>query len=351
MNAPRLKNRLLTFCLLSFLNIFLLGQSFAQTLSIQPGSPTSYVVTEGDTLWDIAAVFLQEPWRWPEIWQVNPALENPDLIYPGDVLRLEYVDGDPRIVLERGNRPVVRLSPQVRELPLPNPIPLIPRQALNAFLIINRIVDREEYETAAYILSSATGNLLLGAGHEAYVRGQWSNPASAYDVFRLGPAYLDPLTGELLGQEAINIGAINILADEGGGIKKALITASKEELKAGDRLLPKATGALSANFFPVPTQEAVSGLVIGLMNNESQAAQYESVVFNLGIRDGLKPGDLLSIYRSGQMLNDPVTGESVRLPEAEIGLLLTYEAFDKLSYGVILSLTQPTLVGDSLRNR
>jgi hypothetical protein len=350
MNAPRLKNRLLSFCLLSFLNICLLTPSLAQTLSLQPGTPSSYVVTEGDTLWDVAAVFLQEPWRWPEIWQANPAIENPDLIYPGDILRLEYVDGDPRIVLERSNRAVVRLSPQVREVPLPSPIPVIPRQALNAFLITNRMVDRQEYETAAYILSSTTGNLLMGAGHEIYVRGQWPGTASAYDVFRLGSAYLDPVTREPLGQEAINIGAINILSDEGGGIKKALITGSKEELKAGDRLLPKATGALAANFLPTPPEVDVSGVIIGLMNNESQAAQYEAVVFNLGTRDGLKSGDLLSIYRSGRLLRDPVTGESVSLPEAEIGLLLTYQAFEKLSYGVILSLTQPSLVGDTLRS-
>ena len=90
----------------------------AQTLTLAPGSPETYVVKEGDTLWDIASVFLQEPWRWPEIWQGNPEVQDPDLIYPGDVLQLIATADGPRIVMERTGRQVVRLSPTVRESPM-----------------------------------------------------------------------------------------------------------------------------------------------------------------------------------------------------------------------------------------
>src|SRR6202048_3987473 len=84
--------------------------------ALNPNAPDSYVVKRGDTLWGISKVFLRDPWYWPEIWQVNPQVQNPHLIYPGDTLRLVFVDGRPQIQLERGDAAVV--SPRVRSTPL-----------------------------------------------------------------------------------------------------------------------------------------------------------------------------------------------------------------------------------------
>ncbi|MCC7198001.1 MAG: LysM peptidoglycan-binding domain-containing protein, partial [Gammaproteobacteria bacterium] len=73
-----------------------------QEVRLAPDAPARYVVVKGDTLWDISSKFLRDPWLWPEIWYVNPQVENPHLIYPGDELLLVYIDGKPRIMLERG---------------------------------------------------------------------------------------------------------------------------------------------------------------------------------------------------------------------------------------------------------
>jgi hypothetical protein len=320
----------------------------AQILSLSPNSPETYVVVEGDTLWDISAMFLEQPWRWPEIWQQNPNVEDPDLIYPGDVLNLIYVDGRPHIVLERGSRQVVRLSPQVRESALSNPIPVIPRAAIDGFLAKNRIVEKEAFEHSPYILSSVNGNLLLGAGHEAYVKGDWLDGASQYEVFRLGVAYIDTETRKLLGQEAINLGALRIVSDEDNGVKKALILSSKEEIKPGDRLLPRQTETLDSRFFPTTPQRAMNGKIIGLLDNRSKAAQFESVIFDIGETAGLRVGDILTIHKSAAPVRDPITNRWVALPANDTGVVLTYKTFANLSYGVILSLTQPSAVGDTL---
>lgn len=347
MILPRLKS-LLQICAAGVLLFCAVASSQAQTLALSSDSPDRYVVKEGDTLWDIASLFLDEPWRWPEIWERNPQVENPDLIYPGDVLSLVYVNGSPRIMLERGERQVVRLSPEVRESPLLSPIPVIPRQALNGFLAQNRIVDRAVFEASPYILSSTTDNLIMGAGHEIYVRGQWSSNINQYEVFRLGPAYIEAGSKEVLGQEAIHLGAINILADEGDGLKRAMILSSDEELKAGDRLLPRESNPIDPSFFPTSPAEAVEGQIIGLLGKESQAAQFDTVVLNRGARDGLRVGDVLTIERTATPVRDPVTRKSVALPASEIGIVMTYRTFEKMSYGVILSLTQPAAVGDVL---
>lgn len=347
MNVPGLK-RLIVFCVLCVLPIFSISPTFSQTLSLSPGSPDSYVVKEGDTLWDIASVFLEEPWRWPEIWEGNPEVQDPDLIYPGDILRLVATADGPRIVMDRGARPVVRLTPAVRETPLLNPIPIIPRQALEGFLVRNRLVDTVEFEAAPYILSSATGNLIMGAGHEVYVRGEWRDDSARYEIFRLGATYTNE-EGETLGQEAVNLGTLSIVSDEGGGLKRALVVQSNEELKAGDRLLPQESNQLESSFFPSTPAADLRGQIIGLLNNERQAAQFESAVLNLGLASGLKEGNVLSIFRDGEQVQDPVTRRNIDLPPTEIGVLLVYKAFEKMSYGVILSLTQPSAVGDTVR--
>lgn len=349
MKTPGLK-RLIAFCAIGITLVFTALAANAQNLQLAPNSPDRYVVQEGDTLWDISAVFLAEPWRWPEIWAVNPEVADPDLIYPGDVLNLIYVDGRPRIVMDRGDRTTVKLSPQVRETPLLSPIPAIPRQALAGFLSENRIVEREEFEAAPYLLASATGNLLMGAGHEVYIRGDIEGPGATYEIFRLGTAYVDGENDELLGQEAINLGVLNVLSKEEEDMGKALIVSSKEELKAGDRLLTRVGASIDPSFFPAPPETDLSGSVIGLLNKENRAAQFESLIINLGARDGLRVGDLLAIYQAGESIRDPLTNERVVLPDTEIGLMLTYRTFEKLSYGVILSLTQPSSVGNTVKN-
>jgi len=347
MNVPRLK-RLIVFCVFGVPALFPFALTHSQVLSLAPGSPASYVVKEGDTLWDIASIFLEEPWRWPDIWEGNPEVQDPDLIYPGDVLRLVASADGPRIVMERGSRQVVRLSPAVRETPLLNPIPVIPRQALEGFLVENRVVNSEAFEAAPYILSSASGNLIMGAGHEVYVRGEWLSDASSFEIFRLGATYVDD-EGAVLGQEAVNLGTLNIVSIEGDDLKRALIVQSNEELKAGDRLLPAEISRINFNYFPTTPSAELQGTIIGLLNNESQAAQFESAALNLGQANGLEEGDVLSIFREGEEVRDPIARQDVRLPATEIGVLLVYKVFEKMSYGVILSLTQPSAVGDAVR--
>jgi len=99
-------------------------ERMSDPVPLASGAPNEYVVQVGDTLWDIAATFLRDPWYWPEIWHINDQIENPHLIYPGDVLGLVYIDGEPRITNVRAS--TYRLSPQARITPLSESITSIP---------------------------------------------------------------------------------------------------------------------------------------------------------------------------------------------------------------------------------
>ena len=111
--------------------LLLAGQIFATDVVLNPEHPDQYVVVKGDTLWDISAMFLRDPWLWPEVWHVNPQIENPHLIYPGDILTLVYIDGKPQLRLSRGD---LKLSPRIRVESLDNAIPTIPLDAIKQFL-------------------------------------------------------------------------------------------------------------------------------------------------------------------------------------------------------------------------
>ena len=146
--------------------------------------PDKYVVKKGDTLWGIANHFLKDPWMWPEVWQVNPRIRNPHLIYPGDVIAMHYVDGKPVLILEgtplptskgpapsTSNLPVVKLGPSMRTEKLKKAVSSLPTQAIAPFLNRPYLLARDDLENAPYVVSSLEEHLVNGTGGRIYARG------------------------------------------------------------------------------------------------------------------------------------------------------------------------------------
>ena len=328
--------------------VMLLATQWAQASGpqLRADHPERYTVVKGDTLWDISARFLNNPWYWPEIWHVNPQVSNPHLIFPGDQLALVYIDGRPRLT-KVATSDVVRLSPQIRSTPIDTPIPAIPLDAIAGFLTETRIVTADELNGAPYVLEGPDGRLLTGAGDRVYARGK--PPATSIGVFRRSNTYVDPETNEFLGLEARAIGKGNVVAESGDVVTVAL-RRSKEEIRIGDRLLASEDRKITTTFHPSAPTEAIDGQMIAVDGGVRNIGQYAVVVLNRGSREGLEPGNVLAVFKAGNVVRDPYTNERVELPAERAGLLMVFQTYEKMSYGLILTASRPLTVGDRVRN-
>lgn len=323
-------------------------------VQVREAAPERYVVQRGDTLWDIANTFLRDPWYWPEIWVVNPQIPNPHLIYPGDVITLYYIDGQPRLMVDGGPRvrPTQRLSPQIRVEELPPSLD-VPIQSLHQFLVRPRVVSEEQLDQAAYVLASQDDRMIFGTNDRLYVRGLESDAQEGdrYSLFRKGGALNDPGTGELLGFEAIPVGDAEVVRT--GDPATVVISRSDREALIGDRLLPLDNSDQDFVFTPHAPPMDTNGKVISLFDAISQIARFQVAVINQGERNGIEQGHVLATYQSGRVVRDTIAdprGVEVTLPEEHIGLMMVFRTFEKVSYALVMESTRPIQAGDSVRH-
>ncbi|MFK3799765.1 MULTISPECIES: LysM peptidoglycan-binding domain-containing protein [unclassified Pseudomonas] len=332
--------------------LLLAATGFVQAqVQLREGHPETYTVVAGDTLWDISGKFLAQPWKWPQIWRANPQVHDPDLIYPGDTLNLIYVDGQPRIVVNRGeSRGTIKLSPRVRSTPIAEAIPTIPLGAINAFLLNNRIMDTaKQFDDAPYVVAGNGERVLSGAGDRIYARGQFSPEHVSYGIFRKGKTYYDPDTNAVLGINADDIGSGEIVASE-GDIGTVQMQRSTEEVRLGDRLFVSEERAINSTFTPSEPKQDINGVIIDVPRGVTQIGEFDVVTLDRGKLDGLAEGNVLAIYKTGEKVRDRVTGEQIKIPDERSGLLMVFRTYDRLSYAMVLHATRSLAVNDKVRN-
>lgn len=327
--------------------VFVTGSLIAADVAVNPNHPDRYTVVRGDTLWDISAMFLRDPWLWPEVWYVNPQVENPHLIYPGDVLTLVYIDGKPVIRKAGGDG---RLSPRVRVESLDNAIPTIPLDDIRPFLTRALVVDEDTMENAPYVVQAADEHVISGAGDRVYVRGIEGRDVTLFDIYEAGEAYVDPDTGEVLGHEAIFVGTGP--AQRFGDPSTIKLTQTTREVRVGHRLLPADRTEPTAFFRPHAVDPGTNGHIISVMGGVTQIGQFNVVVLDLGERDGMEVGHVMRIFQKGEEIRDPVSGkygDKVTLPDEDAGLLMVFRTTEKVSFGLVMKATRAIHLNDYVR--
>ena len=339
----------LTGCLL--LASLLPLPAVADELTLAEGAPQIYLVKEGDTLWGIASMYLRDPWLWPDIWEINEELDNPHLIFPGDQIYLVYVDGKPRLRVRRGQQSrTVKLTPQMRIEPLDSAIPLIPLEQIGPWLSQHRIVDPEVLDAAPYVLAGDKGHLLSSAGDRLYARGQFPENEIGFGIYRQGQVYVDPLTEEILGLEAEDIGSARLVEAHDEGIAQLEVTRITEEVRNWDRLLPNESRRIAASFQPHAADRNIAGFMIAVDGGVSQIGTLDIVAINRGKRDGVSGGQVMAIYQTGEIVRDDIARQNIQIPDSRAGLLMIFRAFEKMSYGIVLKSNRPLAVMDRVGN-
>jgi LysM domain len=371
----------------------------ADVVQLKSGHPERYIVQKGDTLWDISKRFLADPWRWASVWKINDQIKNPHLIYPGDVIVLTWVDGKPQLSVQRedkllpsgatapiepeappattaeepiesmarapalaetpraieepaGQTPtgmkIVKLRPRAYSAPIKDAIPTISPDVILPFLNEPRIVQRNELERAGYVMVGYDDRVALGNGSQFYARGlKKKSNAEFYQVFRQGKDLKNPDTGEILAYEAIYLGDARLI--EPGDPARFEIVRIKQEILPTDRLFEAPERAALPYYFPRAPDKQVKGRILSVFNGVTEIGPKMVVTINLGAKQGIEEGHVLRVMRYVGVRKDPVTRRDQKIPDEDLGLLMVFRVFDKISYAIVMDASRPMRVLDAVR--
>lgn len=350
--------------------------ALADTVQLQDNVPERYVVVKGDTLWDISERFLKTPWKWPDIWQLNKQeIKDPHWIYPGDVVKLVMVNGEPQLVLEPGPRfdSTIKLSPKVLAEPLvikEEGIPTLPPNLINPLLSRSAIGTVSELERTPRILGSADQRVMFTKGDQVYA-SKSDGVTTDWRVVRLGQAIKNPSNPkEVIAYELVHLGEAQTLTQ--GDPQVVKITSNSQEIVERDRLMAAVTPEVP-HYAPRAPATQVNAKVAAALNGALYAGAWTSLVLDKGKLDGLEEGHVLALYRAGRSVSDPrcerankigfLTGgnahatdckqnadDKTALPDSRVGLAMVYRSFEHIAYALVMKSSEPVTIGDGARN-
>lgn len=320
-------------------------------------APDQHVVVKGDTLWAISGQFLEHPWCWPQVWDLNrEEIRHPHWIYPGQIVYFDRAAGRLRLGTPVAGSPqspngTLKLSPQIRSQTLgADAITSVDPNAIEPFLSQPLIVDEKGLDSAPRIVASEEGRVVMARDQHAYVNGELGG-GTAFQVFHPGQPLKDPDTGKVIAYEAVYTGNVKLqrAAQAPNEAHRFIVTSSKEEIQVGDRLVPVPPTSIM-NYAPhLPAQE-VRARVVSIYGGVSVAGQSQIISINRGAKHGVDVGTVLELYTMGRTVKDPLTRKDVKIPDEQYGTLFIFRVFDGISYGLIMQVRDTVRVGDVVRS-
>ena len=361
------------------------GLLFAQSAVsdvLRTDHPTEYVVVKGDTLWDISARFLEKPWLWPEIWQKNPQVKDPHWIYPGDVIRLTYVDGKP--VLTINQKPANTNQTPVGAID----VDIYNRPYLQDLHIVT------SFKNLPYVLGVEEGQLLATENRPIYVKGlQGVKVGETVEIFRptrnFGRNYKhdkqrslstdlnsrgdqmpdlyvttwkgissSPNSSDYIGTEMRKI-ASGKVTQISGDITRVFVEKADREIRQGDRVTPNSGSDYDPYYFPSKGPDITQDVRIMAFTDIAYHGGRRSVItIPIGSLQGVKNGNTYSIWTQAEDVPDTIAHsepiaanfDKHTMMQENIGTAMVFRTFENVSYAIIYENVQPVSIGDYLKN-
>ena len=359
-------------------------------VKLRPDAPAQYVVKSGDTLWSISGKYLYSPWQWPQLWGSNrDQIRNPQKIYPGQVLSLRYVNGQPRLGFDNsGGIPTIKLQPQIRNLSSGYGISTIDVDFFRMFMQHPQVISKEQTREAPRLIAGPDNRVIYSTGDRIYADRQLE--PGRYLIYRIEQNITDPDTHKYLGQLVRFSGEAATLAGQNTALAERspkdvaslpedeyytrktplikvptrtaqplVITNSASEINKGDYLLKITDEHDPFQMMPHGPTTQIKGKIVSVMDGIQEAGPYQTITLNLGTNDGVDKGTVVSLYKKSRQLkadlsNEPKKSRSVvkylSIPAEEVGLALIYRVSDNLSSALIINASQAVQIGDLVMN-
>jgi len=319
-----------------FVKAFIVFSIFFPIFTNAQDTPSEeYIIKKGDTLWDISNTKLKNPFLWPKLWIVNPQIKNPDLIYPGEKIKIPSEEELMQIeVIPEEKAPVTvqptppEIKPPVVKAPVKPPV----RYLVDKNLYITSGWISNEFPSIGHITASPNERTIFGKGDFVYLEiSRETTHGEKFFVIRNVKMVKHPKTGEKLGYQIKITGILEIVGID-HDVPKARIETAFGEIQKGDGLMlfKEMTPPVVPDIIRTPD---IEGYIVESYMNSQMVGPGEVIYLDKGQNDGLQVGDIFSA----------ISETPVKRP---IGTIQIISLQPTTSTAIVLKSEQEITVGD-----
>jgi LysM repeat protein len=332
-----------------------------------PSFPTSipegavyYIVVRGDTLWDVAARYLKNPYLWPQIWDQNKYIVDAHWIYPGDPLVLPKL----AVVAEQAGQAPPPGGPEGLEAP-EGELGVAPAgEPGAAAAALGPVTEELSLQCAEYVVTDREDDGLYLVGSEeggdkvalsqrdiVYLNKGSNGGIKAGDLYTLHRgAYTvrHPVSGRKIGTKVLTTGWVKVIMVQEDSAC-AVIEQPCLDIHAGDYLKPfeKVNVPMVVRRAPPECCEPPNGKitrhVVDLQEDLGIAGTGHFVTIDAGSEDGVGPGNVFSVYR--------IMYPSVPTPRDAVGEATVVAVRDRTATAKVTYARKEVRVGDQVELR